>query len=103
MTYLPVNLAYEEHGNGTPVILVHGFPFNRSIWYPIVPSLEQKVRLILPDLRGHGQSPVPEGVYSMRLMAALGIGGRNNRAVVRTARWTQRWVTGLRCVRSRWA
>ena len=69
MTYLPVNLAYEEHGNGTPVILVHGFPFNRSIWYPIVPNLEQKARLILPDLRGHGQSPVPEGVYSMRLMA----------------------------------
>ncbi len=69
MTYLPVNLAYEEHGTGTPVILAHGFPFNRSIWYPIVPSLKQKARLILPDLRGHGQSPVPEGVYSMRLMA----------------------------------
>ena len=69
MTYLPVNLAYEEHGSGTPVILVHGFPLNRSIWYPIVPKLAEKAHLVLPDLRGHGQSPVPEGVYSMRLMA----------------------------------
>lgn len=69
MTYLPVNLAYEEHGDGTPVILVHGFPLNRSIWYPIIPQLSQKAHLILPDLRGHGQSPVTEGVYSMRLLA----------------------------------
>src|SRR5512144_1307135 len=69
MTYLPVNLAYEEHGEGTPVILTHGFPLNRSIWYPVVPKLSEKVHLILPDLRGHGQSPVPEGVYSMRLLA----------------------------------
>ncbi len=69
MTYLPVNLAYEEHGEGSPVILAHGFPLNRSIWYPIVPKLTEKARLILPDLRGHGQSPVPDGIYSMRLMA----------------------------------
>jgi 3-oxoadipate enol-lactonase len=69
MTYLPVNLAYEEHGQGTPVILAHGFPLNRSIWYPILPLLTGKARLILPDLRGHGQSPVPDGIYSMRLMA----------------------------------
>ncbi len=69
MTYLPVNLAYEEHGDGIPVILAHGFPLNRSIWYSIVPKLSEKARLVLPDLRGHGQSPTPEGIYSMRLMA----------------------------------
>ncbi len=69
MTYLPVNLAYEEHGEGTPVILAHGFPLNRSIWYPIIPNLSPKARLVIPDLRGHGQSPVPDGIYSMRLMA----------------------------------
>jgi pimeloyl-ACP methyl ester carboxylesterase len=69
MTYLPVPLSYEEHGEGTPVMLVHGFPLNRTIWYPLIPFLEGKARLILPDLRGHGQSPAPEGTYSMRLLA----------------------------------
>ncbi len=69
MTYLPVNLAYEERGEGTPVILAHGFPLDRSIWYPILPKLSEKAHVVLPDLRGHGQSPVPDGVYSMRLMA----------------------------------
>ncbi len=69
MTYLPVNLAYEEHGEGTPVILAHGFPLNRSVWYPVVPMLSAKAHVVLPDLRGHGESPVPDGTYSMRLMA----------------------------------
>lgn len=69
MTYLSVNLAYEEHGQGTPVVLVHGFPLNRSIWYPLLPLLEKKAHLILPDLRGSGETPAPVGMYTMRLMA----------------------------------
>jgi pimeloyl-ACP methyl ester carboxylesterase len=69
MTHLPVDLAYEEHGAGIPLMLVHGFPLNRSIWRPLLPLLESKFRLILPDLRGFGQSPAPEGAYSMRLLA----------------------------------
>jgi 3-oxoadipate enol-lactonase len=69
MTYLPVNLAYEEHGSGVPLMLVHGFPLNRSIWRPLIPLLESKFRLVLPDLRGFGGSPVTEDVYSMRLLA----------------------------------
>jgi 3-oxoadipate enol-lactonase len=69
MTYLPVPLSYEEEGEGTPVMLVHGFPLNRSIWYPIIPLLNKKARLILPDLRGYGQSPASEGTFAMRLLA----------------------------------
>jgi len=69
MEYQSVDLVYEEHGRGTPVVLLHGFPFDRSIWQPIVPRLEKRARLILPDLRGHGQSPAPDGVYTMREMA----------------------------------
>jgi len=69
MTHLPVDLAYEEHGTGIPLMLVHGFPLNRSIWRPLVPLLESKFHLVLPDLRGFGQSPVTEGTYSMRLLA----------------------------------
>jgi len=69
MTHLPVDLAYEEHGAGTPLVLVHGFPLDRTIWRPLVPLLESKFRMVMPDLRGFGLSPVTEGVYSMRLLA----------------------------------
>ncbi len=65
----PVALSYEEHGEGTAVILLHGFPFDRTIWEPVVPLLHDHARLILPDLRGFGSSPVTDDVYSMRLQA----------------------------------
>jgi 3-oxoadipate enol-lactonase len=64
-----VELHYEEHGEGKAVLLIHGFPFDHSIWSEVSAGLAGKARLILPDLRGFGQSPSPDGVYSMRLMA----------------------------------
>jgi len=69
MEFTPVDLFFEEHGAGTPVVFLHGFPFDHSIWMPLVPMLRDHARLILPDLRGFGQSPVTDDVYSMRLMA----------------------------------
>jgi 3-oxoadipate enol-lactonase len=69
MEMRPVELYFEEHGNGMPVIFLHGFPFDHTIWEPMIPLLERQARLILPDLRGFGKSPVTEGVYSMRLLA----------------------------------
>jgi pimeloyl-ACP methyl ester carboxylesterase len=70
MTCIPVDLAYEEHGQGFPLVLLHGFPLNRTIWYPILPELAEQARVILPDLRGFGQTPVEgDDVYSMRLLA----------------------------------
>lgn len=65
----PVELSYEEHGQGIPVIFLHGFPFDHTIWQPLAPLMQGDARLILPDLRGFGGSPVTEGVYSMRLLA----------------------------------
>lgn len=69
MEYKPVQLYFEETGQGVPVILLHGFPLDHTTWDRITPSLKEKARLILPDLRGHGRSPATEGVYSMRLLA----------------------------------
>lgn len=69
MEMRPVDLFYEEHGQGIPLIFLHGFPFDHTIWEPLVPFLECEARMILPDLRGFGRSPVTEGVYSMRLLA----------------------------------
>ncbi len=65
----PVDLYYEESGQGTPILLVHGFPLNHTIWQPIVPRLGKCSRVITPDLRGFGKSPAPGGTYSMRLLA----------------------------------
>jgi pimeloyl-ACP methyl ester carboxylesterase len=64
-----VDLHYVERGQGHPLILLHGFPFDHTIWEGIAEALAPYARIILPDLRGFGASPSPEGVYSMRLMA----------------------------------
>lgn len=51
-----VHLRYEVHGEGEPVLLVHGFPLSRELWRPLIEPLREQYRLILPDLRGHGES-----------------------------------------------
>ncbi len=66
----PVRLHYVEIGKGFPLVLVHGFPLNHTIWDPMVPFLQERARVILPDLRGHGRSPAPEGIYAMSTLAA---------------------------------
>lgn len=64
-----INLAFNESGRGQPVVFVHGYPLNRSIWQPQLDGLADQARLIALDLRGHGESqPVP-GPYSMQLLA----------------------------------
>jgi 3-oxoadipate enol-lactonase len=64
-----VTLHYSEAGQGTPVVLLHGFPLTGAIWHEQQRQLSDQCRVIVPDLRGHGQSPVPSGVYDMELMA----------------------------------
>lgn len=66
----PIILNYEIMGEGLPIIFLHGYPLNRTIWSPLAENLAAFARVILVDLRGHGNSPAPEGKYSMELMAA---------------------------------
>jgi pimeloyl-ACP methyl ester carboxylesterase len=54
-------IIYEVRGSGPPLVLLHPFPTNRHFWEPLVPALESRYRLILPDLRGHGESGIGEG------------------------------------------
>jgi 3-oxoadipate enol-lactonase len=70
MSIPAVSLNYKESGQGVPVILLHGFPFNHSIWDQVVTQLAESARLICPDLRGHGISPAPDGIYTMESMAS---------------------------------
>lgn len=63
-----VKLNYTDTGgSGTPVVLLHAFPFNSAMWEPQIESLGDKFRFIAPDLKGFGDSDAPEGegAYSM--------------------------------------
>jgi len=58
-------LAYKVIGRGPPVILLHPFPAHHELWLPAAQSLVTRYRLILPDVRGHGESSVGEGPATM--------------------------------------
>src|SRR5439155_26076649 len=58
-------IAYEILGSGPPVVLLHPFPLNHEFWIPAAQSLLLRYRLILPDLRGHGDSGIGEGPAAM--------------------------------------
>jgi len=80
-----IELAYDEVGDGTPTVLLHGFPHSRKLWMPQLDALAGLCRCIALDLRGFGESTVAPP-YSMdqyaddvaRLLDALAI----DRAVV---------------------
>jgi pimeloyl-ACP methyl ester carboxylesterase len=61
-----VTLAYVLMGDpkGRPVVLIHGYTDSARDWVPLVPYLSPQLRLILVDLRGHGQSGKPECCYT---------------------------------------
>jgi len=51
------NLAYDDNGSGTPLVLLHAFPFDRRFWDGVTPSLVSAgFRVIAPDLLGFGKS-----------------------------------------------
>jgi pimeloyl-ACP methyl ester carboxylesterase len=54
-------IAYEVRGSGPALVLLHPFPTNRHFWDPIAPQLESRYQLIVPDLRGHGESGAGDG------------------------------------------
>jgi 3-oxoadipate enol-lactonase len=64
-----IELAYTDEGSGTPLVLVHGFPLNRTMWNSQVSALSQDNRVIAIDLRGHGESEAPPGPYLMDVLA----------------------------------
>jgi 3-oxoadipate enol-lactonase len=58
-------IVYEILGDGGPVVLLHPFPANHEFWRPATQALISHHRLILPDLRGHGESGVGDGPARM--------------------------------------
>src|SRR5437660_4215555 len=61
-------------GSGPPLLLLHGHPNNHVLWYAVAARLAERYHVVLPDLRGYGDSSLPEPGpnlinYSFRVMA----------------------------------
>ncbi len=68
----PVKLAATPVGppSGSPVILLHGSPTDHRVWAPQIADLAASgYRVVAPDLRGHGQSPLGQGPATVEVMA----------------------------------
>ena len=73
-TGITMNVALAGPADAPPVMLVHGFPESHRTWRALVPLLEGDLRLIMPDLRGFGESDKPQDMeaYSTdKLLADL--------------------------------
>lgn len=64
-----VEMAYDDVGSGPSVVLLHGYPFNRSMWSDQIAELKQHHRVIVPDLRGHGESDLTAAPMTMPSLA----------------------------------
>jgi pimeloyl-ACP methyl ester carboxylesterase len=64
-----MRLAFLDEGPGPAVVLLHGFPLSSAMWKEQLTGVGSMYRVIAPDLRGHGNSPAPEGVYTIDEMA----------------------------------
>ena len=69
-----VSINLHHGGNGPPLLLLHGYPQTHVIWHQIADRLAQHYTLVMPDLRGYGDSSRPvgdadHGNYSKRMMA----------------------------------
>jgi pimeloyl-ACP methyl ester carboxylesterase len=68
-----INLGYSDHGAGLPVIFLHAFPLNKSMWDGDIQALlseaANRFRLVSLDWRGFGESEIADDVSTMELFA----------------------------------
>ena len=64
-----INMCYELHGEGDPVVLIQGLAGNRTFWKPNLPDLIKRYRILLLDYRGAGDTDKPDMPYSTRMFA----------------------------------
>ncbi len=69
-----VSIHFRHGGSGPPLLLLHGFPQTHVIWHRVADALAERFTLVMPDLRGYGDSSKPPGDkdhanYSKRTMA----------------------------------
>ena len=64
-----INLCYEVHGKGQPLILITGFASAQNLWYSQVRAFSRYYRVVTFDNRGFGKSDKPPGPYTTKMMA----------------------------------
>ena len=65
-----IDLYYEVHGEGEPIVLIPGTGFSGNVWDPYqVPGLSKSLQVITFDQRGCGRSSAPQGIYTIEQMA----------------------------------
>ena len=69
-----IDIHVTRGGAGPPLLLLHGYPETHVMWHKIAPTLAQRFSVVMPDLRGYGDSAKPRGderhaLYSKRAMA----------------------------------
>ena len=64
-----VKLHYLVAGSGDPIILVHGYAETSRMWLPLIKELQKSHLVIAPDLRGFGDSSMPQTNYTKAVMA----------------------------------
>jgi hypothetical protein len=60
-----MTLAFNDQGNGFPLVFLHAFPLNRSMWTEQENALSSQFRVMTIDLRGHGESDAPLWHYTL--------------------------------------
>ena len=69
--YKGISIFYTDEGSGNPVVLLHGFLENLTMWDAFIPKLSKNNRIICIDLLGHGKTECLGYVHTMELMAEV--------------------------------
>ena len=70
LSYSDTSIYYEIHGNGTPLLLLHGGLTSVELWHAQLPELSKHFQLIIIDMRGHGRSKIGRQTFSYDLLTA---------------------------------
>ena len=77
--------AWELHGEGPTVVLIHGFGLNRAMWQWQLPVLTPHFRVLTYDLLGHGESAPPAGTPDLAMFSGQLLGLMDGCGIERAA------------------
>jgi pimeloyl-ACP methyl ester carboxylesterase len=64
-----INMYYEVHGKGEPLVFIAGFTSSLEVWRPVIPIFSRDYQLVIFDNRGAGRSDAPDIPYTVEMMA----------------------------------
>jgi pimeloyl-ACP methyl ester carboxylesterase len=64
-----IDIYYEIHGSGDPLVLINGLGYDLWMWHKMIPGLAEHFQVVVFDNRGVGQTDKPEGPYTAQMLA----------------------------------